>query len=543
MSVYNTPRQMGRQATIKTDTLPAPLGGINSNTALARMDPNDCIFSYNMVPANNGLDVREGFKEWVTAIAGTGGIRTLISVRSGNAAAGVLNRLYAATILGLYEVTNTGTAPALAIAFAVQTGNAGYGAYTHFTTTAGQFVIYWDELNGMYTLNVTTNTWTKTTMGAGAGQISNVDPALLVHGVSKNGTLFMAEKDSSRSWYLAPGTIFGAATLFELGNKFIHGGYLVGVYLYTVSGGTGPISHIVFLSSSGDVSVWQGYNPADATNWSNVGNFYVGQMPFGRGVANSNQFNGDLLIISVFGIIAVSDLIAGLDINDEKIQYTKKISQLINSYVYQTLNSRGWEIYSSPRKNLNIVNVPAIVGQPSIQFVQNTSTQGWGLWRDLPVQCGATYGGDFYFGTADGRVCLATGSVDNVKLDGTGAVLINFSMLSAYSNAGNVNQKVPSFIRAYFRAGTTPSYSCKMMFDFQTSEVLGPISSSTPLGGAIWDTDLWDAGIWGGAPDAVNGMQGASGIGVNMAIALRGSCSSPTTLIGFEPAWTEGAYM
>jgi len=526
---------------IQTGSLPAPLGGINSNDPLANMDPNDCVYMYNLIPMLNGLHVRDGYVEWKTAVAGTGGVRTLIPVKSQNASGGSQDRLFAVTILGIYEVTSSGTAPAIVVSFPITTGNAGYGHWFEYTTTSLQYIIYLDEANGMYTFNVGTNTWLKVTLGGGANQISGVDPANLVHGCSYKGRLWLVERDSSRAWYLAPDALYGAATKFELGNKFLKGGFLVGTYIYMVNGSVGPQKFLVFISSVGDVSLWTGTDPASATTWDSAGSFYAGDIPAGRNIANSTQFNGDLLIISIYGVIPVSNLIAGLTINDKKIAFTDKISALINSQIFQTRNQRGWEIVAHPKENLIIINSPLLAGNPYLQFVQNVATQGWGIFRGIPYQCSAVYNGELYFGTSDNRVCVHRGDVDNESLAGTGSTAINWSLLTAFIKS-TPNQKIPSFIRAYFSAANAPSWDAQVAYDYNTLENTATIPNTTPKGD-VWSLGLWDTAIWGSNSTSYEDIRGLAGIGVNMAIALRGSSISQTTFLGFETAYREGGFM
>lgn len=539
MSVFVNKRRRSQPQIAKSGGIPAPIGGINANDPLANMNPEDLIYSFNMIPMQNGLHVRDGYQEWETAVAGAGGIRTMISLKSQNATGGSQDKMFAVTILGIYDVTGTGTAPALVVVFPAQTGDAGYGTYTRFTTVADQFLLYFDEVNGMYTYAVSTGVWLKVSFGAGANQILGVDPATLAMGVSHAGRLFFVERNSSRSWYLAPGAIYGTATLFELGNKFQKGGYLVGAYVNSVSGQSGPVAYIVFISSAGDVSVWTGSDPSTAATWSTAGCFYIGDTPLGRNIATF--FNGDLFMISIFGVTPLQALIAGLTLNDQIISYTSKISTLINQNIFATRLSRGWEIVTHPRQNMLIINSPVVAGQPPLQYVQNLATKGWGLYRGIPYQCSTVFGGQFYFGTADNRVCLHIGDADNVALNGTGALAINWSMLTAFAKSDPV-MKIPSFIRAYFTTAVAPSFDVKIYFDYNTVENISTIPYISP-GGSVWDAGLWDTAIWGGGISSFNSIEGGVGIGVNMAIALRGSSISQTTLIGFEAVWREGSFM
>jgi hypothetical protein len=67
--------------------VPASVGGVNTLDALMRMPGEDCIYTYNLMPVERGLQLRQGYREWATG-AGTGDVRTIISYESPSQSAG-----------------------------------------------------------------------------------------------------------------------------------------------------------------------------------------------------------------------------------------------------------------------------------------------------------------------------------------------------------------------------------------------------------------------------------------------------------------------
>jgi hypothetical protein len=76
-------------------------------------------------------------------------------------------------------------------------------------------------------------------------------------------------------------SVGGAATEINLGSVFRLGGCIMACYTWTIDAGNGADDHFVILSSNGEVAVYRGTDPSDATAWSIVGVFVLGR-PIGR---------------------------------------------------------------------------------------------------------------------------------------------------------------------------------------------------------------------------------------------------------------------
>lgn len=153
--------------------VPIPHKGINAIAALSQMDPEEAIYAYNVLAQQNGMQVRPGWVEWAINLPGAGGVRTIIPVRS-NDPTGTNDHLFATTIDGIYDVTASTSSPTNLITFGSQTGNAGWGSTEHCTNLAGDLnLLYCDEVNGYYTYDTATSTWTHPTQGfQGVGSTS-----------------------------------------------------------------------------------------------------------------------------------------------------------------------------------------------------------------------------------------------------------------------------------------------------------------------------------------------------------------------------------
>lgn len=520
------------QNTVATH-VPAPMSGINSLDALSMMQPTDAIFAYNLLPGRFGLRVRKGYREWVTGMTG-GAVRTVMPFND-VVESGANDELFAVTPTGIWDVSASTDTPTQVVTFASSTGNSGWGSWVNFTTAAGQFLCHVDEVNGYRTYNGTA--WT---LRAITTDITGVDPDDFVFVTSWKERLWFVERDSASAWYLPIGSITGAATEFNFGNKFKHGGHLIGLYNWTIDGGEGVDDYLVAISSGGDVVVYKGTDPDFASTFALHGQWYVGDLPAGRRIASS--FGGDLLLINRNGVVPLSQLINGRDVADNSIYVTRRISQLIRSEISQTVDDRGWEVSLVPGEDLFFVSAPKRTGYPHIQFAQNLTNKAWGVFRDLPYVSGAVSGGLLYFGDSDGTLYTYSGSLDAVDLAGTSFSAIEFSMLGSFQHYGiPAKQKRVQFIRPAFLADGEPVYSVKALYDFHLAESDSP--SGTPESGSAFDTAIWDVSVWGGEVTPFEDIFGGSGFGRHIAIAIRGQTNSDCTLIGYDVMLDVGGLM
>lgn len=525
---------MPAQAIYKPVRVPCPSKGINAISNLMGMPPDEAIYLYNMIATGSGLQVRPGYSEWETNCAGTGGVRTLIPVRGADVT-GSQDYLFACTNTKIYNIGTSGSVPGTAVTFGSSSGNAGWGQWDHCTNAGGAvYLLYCDEVNGYYTFDTSTNTWLKVTLGAGAGQVSGVDPVTFTSVRLHNNRVWFVQGGTGDAWYLPPGQIYGAATKFSFGNKFSHGGNLNNLYVFTYGSYLGINLYLVGIGDAGDIIAYIGSDPNSAATWSMAGQWYVGDMLPGR--RNASNFGGDLLILSARGIIALSSLFYQKDLSDPDSYLSKKIAPAI-AFDVSVKQTRGWDIVSWPAQNSIIIVEPGD-GSNNIQYCYNLLTNGWSIFKNLPIQTSVTWKNNMYYGTLDNRVLIASGGQDKVKLDKTGGVAINWGCLGAFNDAGlpGVLKFIDS-VRPYFVVDQQVAFSCFVRFDFDISDLtLGSGVPSIPSGGSSsWDSGIWDSALWGASllvPQI--SVSGVSGAGRFMAVGILGASNGSASLLGYE---------
>lgn len=521
--------------------LPAPTGGLNTSSPAMNMPPTDCMVLYNMLAAESGLRARLGSREWVTGLTGATDdlVRTVIPYTG---SATTATRLFATTSDGIWDVTASTPAPggSPTFAFSSSAGNAGYGVAHAFTTLAGNFLLYCDEVNGYHVYSEATGLWAAVAMGGGASQVSGVDPTTFVYVTVFKGFACFAKRDSTDIWILPIGSVYGAASRLGVGYKLQAGGSIVGLYSWTYDGGAGLDDSLVAVSKGGDVVVFQGTDPTASDSFGISGVWGVGKVPAGRNLAT--PFGGDLLLLTRGGILPMSRLVVGKPLDADTYE-TRKISNLFNQLMLSYGDTLGWSLNLHPEESALIVTVPTGAGLPTTQLAMSLADRSWSQLRDLDIYSCAPYEGKLYYGTSDGRVGINDGNVDGVTLaDPTAYAAIQYSGVGAFQNYGTGAKKQVHIIKPYFMSrSAAPSFSVGARYDFNLNE-LDAVSLSAASGGT-WDSGLWDDMVWGGDYAASTGVRGASGLGSNIAIAWRGASVDRTVLTGFEISFSTGGML
>jgi hypothetical protein len=514
--------------------IPAPQKGINAVDGLIAMSPEEAIFMYNMAPSQYGTRVRTGYKEWVTSVD-VNGVRTIIPY---TASVSANDKLFAVGQAGFYDISSTGTAPALLLAFPSATSVSGFGIWTAYTTVAGHFSLYCDEQNGYY-VYTEAGAWAKVALGGGANQVANIDPDLFVAVTIFKERAWFVERNSARAWYLPTGSIFGAATVFNFGNKFKKGGTLEALFNWTVDGGQGVDDYLVAVSSGGDVVVYKGSDPSVATDFEQHGVWFIGPPPVGRRIGGS--FGGELCLLSSYGLLPMSSLVSGQLVQAEQTYLSRKITPLVNLEMSSTRTTRGWEVKLISKENTLIISTPKREAFPFSQFAQSTNNQGWSIYRDIPYLNGEEWHGNFYIAAANGTAYILQDNLDNVSLNGLTSTLISWSVLQAFSDVGEPGlYHIPQYVRPVFISEQVPAYGVEIHFDYNLSAASGSIVPGGSSSGTLWDVGIWDLSLWGGDFITADNPQGADGIGRAMAIALNGQSGAETILVRHDLMFTTG---
>lgn len=525
---------MPRKMLIQQGHLAAPFG-INVVAPSSAVPETDGLILLNVIAGDRGLKPRQGYREHVTG-AGSGKVRSLIPYHGSTPGA---DKLFATSNALVYDATTTTAAPATAHTFATTDTLSGYGVWQNFAGAADHYLLYADESNGYLLYTEGTGLWTLPT-------ITGVTRGDLVFVMQWKNRVWFAQRNSSKAWYLGAGAISGAATSFDFGPLFRTGGRLVGLWTWTVDGGAGMDDFLVAISSSGDVVVFAGSDPASSTTFQQLGEWNTGGVPAGRRIAT--QFGGDILILTLLGILPLSKLVGGQLVTPDTYE-TYKIRPLFNQVIVAQQADLGWEMLIHPQDNFLFLNTPGTLGEPQEQFAMSYATRGWARFRGLDVTSAAVWRGALYFGTSNGRVCVSEGFQDNVARNGSvaDATDVEAVVLSSFQTLQSANKKMCRQIRSHFiTRSQAPSVQAFARYDFNMQDVSGTLTGpSGPATGTLWDSALWDSAAWSGvgALGTYSIVQGATGKGSSIAIGVRFKSRDYTVFVGFDFVWEEGGFL
>ena len=476
-----------RSQSVTTASLPAPTGGWNAKDALPNMDSRYAVQMDNFFPLATEVMLRKGNVAWATGLPGA--VDTIAAYNSTTT-----NKLFAASGTGIYEVTSQG-----AVGAAVVTGLTSIRLqHVNYATSAGSYLYL---VNGADKPNFYDGTaWVKVD-NLSVPAITGVTTTLLSHVHMFKTRLFFVEANSTRCWYLPVNAIGGAANSLDFAGQFSKGGKLVQMGTWSLDAGIGMDDYAAFMSSRGQVVIYRGTDPSDATKWALVGVFDFGA-PIGSRIFT--KFGGDLLAITYDGLTPMSKLLQSATINEaQSLTYT--ILQATSDATTAYGAVFGWETEVFPQANQLILNVP-ISSTASYQYVMNTITGAWCRFKDWNASCWELYKDEMYFGTST-KVCKAwSGTSDQ-------SVNINAEVIQAFSYFGTPG-KIKKFtaVRPTFQADNTPSISMGLNVDFNlTTTVSAP--SIVSITTSLWDTATWDLGMWGGSLLPIRPWRGISALG------------------------------
>jgi len=308
---------------------------------------------------------------------------------------------------------------------------------------------------------------------------------------SYKNRLFYVEKDSLNAWYLATDAVGGAATKFPLGGIFQRGGSLVfgGTWsLDSGSGGSGLSQQCVFVTSEGEIAVYQGTNPGDANDWSLVGVYRIGK-PLGKQA--HFRAGGDMAIATDIGLLPLSTAVQRdyAALSPSAISFS--IEDAWNAEVQARAGLAEWHCEVWPSAQMVIVTLPTVNERRPTWFVANARTGAWAPFIGWDANCLEIFQNRCFFGSQDGRVVEANITGQDEGVPYTAACSPLFDDLGAPSAL-----KIAEIARAVIRSKGEPREKISILREFD--EAL-PAAPDTAI---VNDSSAWNVGVWGEAEGA-----------------------------------------
>lgn len=482
----------------RTYSSKAPVRGWNARDSIAGMRPDEAVQLTNWFPTSSDVQLRKGMAAHVTGVTDSGAaqVETLASYRPVTGS----HKLWAFAGTKLFDVTTAGAAPAASVS---SLSNARW-QHVNFTTSGGNFLIC---VNGADSLRLYDgSTWLAVT-GVSTPAITGVTTSDLIHVNVFKERVFYVQKATLDVWYSGVGAFAGALTKFSLGSIFKRGGYLMAMGTWTVDGGNGIDDLAVFITSQGEVAVYQGTSPS---SWALVGIFNVGA-PLGRRCMQ--KYGGDLLILTQDGVVPASKAFAA-DRTSSAVAVTDRISGAMGDAAEQYGANFGWEIIQYPKAGALLVNVPFAVNSQQ-QYVMNTTTGAWCNFTGWGANTFEVHNDELYFGML-GEVRKAWTGTSDVGVAIVGEAVGAFDY---FSNRNGLKQC--KMIRPVIGWDANPTeFLIGVDVDFVVRMPTGAIALSPGTGGT-WDSGTWDSALWGGDVTLNTLWYTAHGLGYAMAPHIR----------------------
>jgi hypothetical protein len=381
--------------------------------------------------------------------------------------------------------------------------------------------------NGTFVITVTaSNTFTYTSTGTStATSITGSYTTVGITGVNSNtfigvnlfkNRLYFTQKDTLTCWYLPVDSIAGAASPLYFGGIARNAGFLQAMGTWTLDAGQGADDYAVFVTSMGEVIVYNGTDPDNADTWQLKGVWQLGQT-FNRRCFY--KFAGDLLLLTQDGLVPLASALQSSRL-DPRVNLTDKIYFAVSQAATLYRDLFGWQINYFASSNMLILSIPTSTGME--QFVMHNITKAWGRFTGIQGYCWEVSGeAEMHFG-GDGYVGLF---YDGYSDNGANITATAQQAYSYFESAGQLKRFM--MVRPILQStGGVPNVVCGLSVDFDTQSQLGQVQfNPSTLSDGTWDVSKWDQSNWSGGLITTKVWQGVTGLGfagsINLNVASR----------------------
>jgi hypothetical protein len=243
----------------------------------------------------------------------------------------------------------------------------------------------------------------------------------------------------------------------------------------------------VFVSTEGEVAVYQGTDPSSSTTWSLVGVYRIGR-PLGPKAWI--RAGGDIVIATDIGFVPLSQAMQ----RDYSALSPSAVSYAIETEWNNTVAERAgtyWNCEVWPTSQMVIVAPPTTAGTLPEMYVTNARTGAWAKFTGWDATCLTVWDTRFFYGTSAGTVVEGNVTGTDQGIPYTASYIPLFDDLKSPGAL-----KITKMARAVFRAGIPISEKVTMNADFDTSIPVVP--DSTPVGTvSAWGSGKWGQSVWG----------------------------------------------
>lgn len=493
MTILSPQQRLQNASTVKVapQTIPCSVTGWNTRDAVTAMDPTDAVTLDNWYPDKGGLIVRSGYSTFASGL-GSGSVNTLAEYL----ALGI-DKFLAACGDSIFDISGGGSGTLLA---------------NGFISDKWQTQIFNSKLFFVNGFDAP-----QTFDGAAIAPSGFTGPTVtdIVWVNAFKSRLYFGVRNSASFWYGGINNITGALTEFPLATIGQSGGTLMAMTTVSTDGGTGPLDLAVFIMSSGEVIIYQGSDPSDATLWSLIGRYQLAPPVNVRSVV---KYGGESYLTTFDDHVPLQQQLVSLKVG--VVPPRSKVSGAVQDAVSLNQNAFGWQSFFYAKGRRLIFNVPNTDGTFA-QHVYNTSQDAWCRFVGMNATCWGGFNDNLYFGTSGGAVCRA----DNGTLDNGSPIVADGQ--PAWAMFSDPRRKRLSAIRPLLSAEGISTIQFGTGFDYEDITLTSQ-SSTILLSGSPWDVSPWDVSPWATANGQIDGRwRMAGGTGYALGFRLKASCRAP----------------
>lgn len=452
-------------------SIPASVKGWDEISSKADMPPDHAIQLDNFIPRPGYLEIRRGHRAWATGV-GSGPVETLMAYNSPNL---INSKLFAVGGGAFYDVT-TGGAAVITTVTGLSNNRWQYSNFTNAATAAWLVCGNGVDAPRIYD----GSTWAAMTL-------TGITPNDVVSWTPFMGRLWCVLLNSTAVGYLGNSAISGAVTKFDLGQQMSRGGFIQAISTWTQDSKQTVDEYIAFITSRGQVIVYQGNDPSTANTFALVGVYDLGA-PIGRRCFL--RISGNLWIICVDGVLPMSEMLTQDRAASAKVAPTTMIQNAMMNSARLYASNFGWQFIEYAKGQLAILNIPVVENSTSIQYVMNTLTGAWCQFTGLSSNCWEVLNDVPYFGDNQGQVNqwdYGAGD-DDQAITATVQTAFNY-----FETRGHLKRW--TMVRPILTTDGSVTPGVGLNIDFGTDAPIS-IPSTASTVSALWDVSLWDVAIW-----------------------------------------------
>lgn len=497
----------GRKSRTSLSTLfPAPIGGwiANRSKALARganLPPGAAVLE-NWFPTATGIKLRRGSRRYATVGIGNDTVFSLFTYH-----VGTQEQMFAATMSTIYDVSNI-TVPLPTEVGVGDDDSLGTGEPDEVVGSPSDpgIVVSTGYTNGSWTVSPMTTDGGNFLRGVNGADVPFVydgasftttpaltfevgeqaEPEDLSFVWSYKRRHFFIRKNTLDAYYLPVNQVGGELAVLPLGAVFNLGGSLLfgASWSLGTSSAGGLSAQCIFVTTEGEVAVYQGDNPSDINAWSLVGVYRIGR-PLGREAFI--RAGGDIIIATTVGFLPLSTAIK----LDAAALSSSAVSSPIEEAWTDAVLRRGlgdWQCVSWPDESMVLVAPP--VSDERTVFTANANTGAWCKFTGWSPRCWAVWRGGLYYGTDGGAVVRA--GIGGADQGGT----YTGRYMGLFDDLGSpASRKMARFARATLQSTVAVTPGVAVVFDWNLA--FPPAPSAEPAqADNVWDSATWDQSQW-----------------------------------------------